>query len=112
MDDSIRKRLTWLGLVISAIGLGLGFMPVSTGPVSCGSAFGGGGNALARDFASRMEGWPGEPSNFAALCADTLQPWRLVAIVLIALGLALAVVFRTWKRREPEQTQPRQPTAA
>lgn len=105
----MRKRLIWLGLLVAALGLGLGALPVSQGPVSCGSAFFGGGDAMARDFASRMEGWPGPMTDYAAACADTLQPWRLVAIVLIALGLAVAFVFNL-RRRPERQTQPREPS--
>lgn len=109
MEDVTGKRLTWLGLAIASAGLALGFMPRSTGPVSCGSAFGGGGNAGARDFASTLAGWPGEPSNFVALCAYSLQPWRIAAVVLIVLGLAVAVAVRL--QRHPEKSQPREPSA-
>lgn len=105
----MRKRITWLGLVIAALGLGLGFLPMSSSGVSCGSAFAGGGDALGEDYFNAT--YRGLTTDFSGACSDTLQTWRIVAIALIVLGLAIAVVLITRKSPEPQQAeQPEQPS--
>lgn len=111
MDRETRMRFVWLGLAIALIGGVLGFFPVSKSGVGCGSAFRRGGEAMAKDFASTLSGSAGI-TNYSAACGDSLQVFRVLAIVLIIIGLAVAAVMnppRETPVEDAEQTD--QPTA-
>lgn len=100
MDSSLRKRIGALGGALAVAGLVLGFIPVSKGPVSCGSAFNGSNDAAARDFANTLSGSLGL-TDYAGACSDALQMWRLAAIVLMLIGLAvMAALLIERKPRE------------
>lgn len=88
MDSPFRKRLFLFGWGMISVGLVVGFIPTSKGPVSCGSAFNASDEPLSRDFASTLVGSTGL-TDYAGDCADALQMWRLVAIVAILIGIAL-----------------------
>jgi hypothetical protein len=94
-------RFVWLGLALALVGAVLGFFPVSKSGVGCGSAFGGGGEAMAKDFASTLTGSAGL-THYVEACADNLQIFRVLAIVLIIIGLAVAAVMNP-PRKEPAE---------
>lgn len=91
MDSPSRKRLFVFGWAAVAVGLVVGFIPTSKGPVSCGSAFNPSDEPLSRDFASTLSGSLGI-TDYIGDCADALQMWRLVAIVVLLIGIALLAV--------------------
>lgn len=104
MDRETRMRFVWLGLAVALVGAVLGFFPVSKAGVGCGSAFGGGGEALAKDFASTLAGSAGI-TRYAEACADNLQVFRVLAIVLIIIGLAVAAIMNP-PRKAPAEDEP------
>lgn len=111
MDRETRMRFVWLGLVVAGVGAVLGFFPVSKSGVGCGSAFGGGGEAMAKDFASTLAGSSGL-TNYADACSDNLQVFRVLAIVLIIIGLAIAAVMNPPRKQPAEDDATAdQPTA-
>ncbi len=94
MNTQTRRLIAAVGGVVALVGLLLGYFPVSKGGVSCGSAFGGGGDAASTDLAGMLAGSTGL-TNYADACADNLQVWRVVAIAVLIIGLGVAAIMFT-----------------
>lgn len=94
MNTQTRRLIAAIAGVVALVGLLLGYFPVSKGGVSCGSAFGGGGDALSTDLASTLGGSAGV-THYADACADNLQVWRVIAIAVLIIGLGVAAIMFT-----------------
>ncbi|OPG13875.1 hypothetical protein [Microbispora sp. GKU 823] len=68
-----------IALVLLAVGLVVGFMPVSYQGVNCGSAFAASGDALVSDLT--------EGTRVASSCDDARGLLRLPAYALVGVGL-------------------------
>ena len=89
-----------LGGVLLAVGLVLGFVPVSAAGASCGSGFVGSSAPLSAEFAAALGG---RSSDAGAACDAARSPFRVVAWALVvpgALLLAGLVLGGTGKRTE------------
>lgn len=103
--DSLHKRIFVSGWALIAVGLVVGFFPVSKSPVSCGSAFNASDEPMSRDFASTLVGSTGL-TDYVGECADALQMWRLVAIVAILIGIALLAMDLIEDRAAAKRSKP------
>lgn len=90
------RKSAWLALALGGllllVGLVLGFVPVSAGGSSCGSAFVASDSALADDYSAVLSGGSLNDATRAADCDSARSMWRVPALALSLPGaLALAV---------------------
>lgn len=78
------KVLGLIGGVMLAVGLTIGFVPVSASGASCGSAFVASDNAVVADYTSILRGQG--MGHAVDDCASSLSTWRVVALALLIPG--------------------------
>lgn len=92
MTIKLDQLLMVLGGTLLAIGLVLGFMPVSSEGTSCGTAFtGASDDAYVADLGSTLVGSAGV-TDVVGSCSDALSGRRAPALALAVPGALLAVV--------------------
>lgn len=77
------KHVAVIAGLLLAVGLFVGFAPVSSGGVACGSAFSPSRDALRSDF---INAGYGRSTNARGGCEATRSAMRIPAILLTALG--------------------------
>ena len=75
-----------VGVCLLVVGLVVGLVPVSSGGVSCGSAFVGSNEAYVRDLTSTLDS-DGVSTNLAGDCGSLRSVLRIPAVALLALGV-------------------------
>jgi hypothetical protein len=115
----VNRRLIWIGLVVLAAGLIIGFSPLSARGASCGSAFTGSKDATAADYSRAIErdqrglGVPGGGSLTAVsdACDSLRSVVRIPALTLTILGggPALWVWAASGRRRFFDDNRPEGP---
>jgi hypothetical protein len=78
------KILGLIGGVMLAVGLTIGFVPVSASGASCGSAFVASDSAAVADYMSVLRGQG--MGQAVDDCASSRSSWRLVALALLIPG--------------------------
>ncbi|MGW5259725.1 hypothetical protein ACWEQG_02040 [Microbispora sp. NPDC004025] len=95
------KVLGWIGALVLVAGLLVGFIPVSSSGVTCGSAFVESREAFVHDLTESMFN---RVSSVAQACEDLRSLVRIPAIVLVVIAVILlfgAIVSHG--RQEPTQ---------
>lgn len=86
-----------IGSAFLLAGVLAGFIPMSRNDISCGSALAPkdvSGIDSQNSLTATFSGLSGivKPTNTAELCTDALSTWRIVAIILLAVGALLLMV--------------------
>lgn len=110
MDTSTRKLIAAAGGLVAAVGLLVGFFPVSKNGISCGSAFDPSGEGDVQDIGNAM--YNNLATSFGAACEDSLQTWRLIAIALLVIGIGVAAIMIPRRQAPSKSGQPREPSAS
>ena len=81
------RVLFLVGGVLLGIGLVLGFVPVSAGGASCGSAFVASDAAQVSDYATVLSGGSLGDAHAAGDCSASRSTWRVLSLALSVPGL-------------------------
>lgn len=101
------RILMIVGLCILGTGLLLGFLPVSSSGVGCGSAFISSNDAYRAELTVSMGGL-GPSGDVQGACDSIRQMTRIPAVVLIVLGFGLVIGGSVASLKE-ERTREQQP---
>ena len=113
-----KQTLMIAGGMMLLVGLVIGFVPVSTGGSSCGSAFVASNDAQIDDYTSLLLGESLRGATRADDCASATSMWRVPALALAIPGgllllaglspLALAPLRENPPEVEPQEVEPQE----
>jgi hypothetical protein len=89
-DEVVRRVLLIAGLCLLAGGVLLGFLPVSSSGVNCGSAFVASDDPFVTELRKLLGGF-GPDGDVQAACDSLRQTMRISALVLLVVGAGLAI---------------------
>jgi hypothetical protein len=96
------KVLATVGAVLLVAGFLVGFIPVSSGGVNCGSAFAASDEADIADMVNAMNG---QVSGIAAQCESLRSIVAIPSWVLLGIGALLLLLSLVWAGKASEQTR-------
>jgi hypothetical protein len=92
MSARVARVVALAGLVVAAVGLLVGLLPLTVDGSSCGSALHESSDARVDDFASILGGGQLDDADRGSRCDDKRSTVRLVAVPLLVLGGAGVIV--------------------